>query len=257
MNEIMISVENMTICYHVGDNKAIGLKEFFMKKLTGNYRVRELTAVQDLSFSVERGELFGIVGVNGSGKSTLLKAVCGVMAPTKGSVSCKGKISALLELGSGFDGNLTVKENTFLRGALLGYSKEYMKEVYPDILDFAELQEFQDFPFRQLSSGMQARLAFSLSSIVNPDILILDEVLAVGDAAFQKKSEKKMKSIIRSGATTIFVSHSTGQVRDICTKVLWIDKGKKIMVGATQEVCDAYDEFIQKKLEHNEHDESQ
>ena len=200
-----------------------------------------------VSFSLERGDMLGIIGSNGAGKSTLLKAVTGIMVPTKGWVKVNGTIAALLELASGFDGDLTVRENTYLRGALLGYTRKFMNEKYEEIIDFSGLQEFQDRPFKQLSSGMKSRLAFSIACLVKPDILILDEVLSVGDGAFRKKSEEKMMEIIHGGATTILVSHLLEQVRSMCNKVLWLDHGKQIAFGETQELCDRYEEFLKKK----------
>ena len=191
--------------------------------------------------------MLGIIGGNGAGKSTLLKVVSGIMKPQAGKCIVQGSIAALLELASGFDGDLTVKENTFLRGAMLGYTKAFMNEKYQEIIDFAELNEFQDRPFRQLSSGMKSRLAFSIASMVKPDILILDEVLSVGDGAFRIKSEKKMQSIISSGTTTLFVSHSLEQIRRLCNKVLWIEKGKQIAFGETKNICDEYSKSIKSK----------
>lgn len=242
---VILKVSNLSINYKVGDCRAIGLKEYVMRKLTHTYHVSVFQAVRDVSFTLERGDMLGVIGVNGAGKSTLLKAVTGILAPTTGSVERYGKIAALLELGSGFDGDLTVKENIYLRGALLGYTREYIDSMYGEIVSFAELEQFEDRPFRQLSSGMQARLAFSISSMVQPEILILDEVLSVGDAAFQKRSGEKMRSIIQSGATTILVSHSTALVRELCTKVLWMDKGCQMMFGETREVCDEYERFLE------------
>ncbi|MCI7126440.1 MAG: ABC transporter ATP-binding protein [Agathobaculum sp.] len=244
MSDALVDVQNVSIRYRVGDCQAIGLKEYVMRKLTHRYRVEEFCAVKDVSLQIFTGDMLGIVGVNGSGKSTLLKAISGIMRPTEGTIVTRGKIAALLELGSGFDGDLTVKENTFLRGALLGYQRQFIQDAYRDIIEFAGLEEFEDRPFRQLSSGMQARLAFSIASMVQPEILILDEVLSVGDGAFQKKSEQKMRSVIQAGATTILVSHSTAQVREMCTKVLWLDKGNQMMFGDTQMVCDAYEKFL-------------
>lgn len=245
----ILDVKNVSVRYAVGDIKQIGLKDFVMQKLKRQYNVKYFNAVENVSFSLDKGELLAIVGTNGAGKSTLLKVVTGIMRPSAGSVKLKGNVAALLELASGFDQELTVKENTFLRGALLGYTREFMNEKYDDIISFAELEEFQDRPFRQLSSGMKSRLAFSLASLVNPDLLILDEVLAVGDGAFRVKSEKKMKDIIGGGVATILVSHSADQVRRMATKVLWLHKGKQIMLGDTKEVCDLYEEFlVTKKL---------
>ena len=193
--------------------------------------------------------MLGIIGTNGAGKSTLLKAVSGIMRPSEGTIVRHGTIAALLELGSGFDGDLTVKENAYLRGAMLGYTRKFMDETYEQIIDFAELKEFEDRPFKQLSSGMKSRLAFSIASMVRPDILILDEVLSVGDGAFRKKSEAKMKEIINGGATTILVSHSLNQVRSMCSKILWLHKGKQITFGSdVQKICDDYQSFLDGKL---------
>ena len=245
----ILKCENVSIRYITGDFKEIGLKEFFMRKLTGNYKVNEFWADRGITFSIKRGDMLGIIGTNGAGKSTLLKAISGIMVPTEGYVSREGKIAALLELGSGFDPDLTVKENTYLRGAMLGYTKKFMDETYKDIIEFAELEDFQDRPFKQLSSGMKSRLAFSIASLVNPDILILDEVLSVGDGSFRTKSEQKMKSIIKGGATTILVSHSIAQVRSMCNKILWLDRGCQIAFGDNvNEICDKYEEYLKTKI---------
>ncbi|NLM22103.1 MAG: ABC transporter ATP-binding protein [Peptococcaceae bacterium] len=244
---MIVELRNVSVRYILGDFKDIGIKEFVVRKLLGNYKVREFWAVNDVSFSLEKGDLLGIIGTNGAGKSTLLKVITGIMVPTKGQALVKGDVAALLELGSGFDGDLTVKENTYLRGAMLGYTRAFMNEMYEDIIAFAELEEFQDRPFKQLSSGMKSRLGFSIACLVNPDILILDEVLAVGDAAFRKKSEQKMMEIINSGVTTILVSHSLEQVRRLCNKVLWLDKGKQVAFGEAKEICNRYEEFLKKK----------
>lgn len=244
---MILKVDNVSIRYIAGDLKDIGLKEYFVKKIKHEYKIREFWAVNNISFSINRGDMLGIVGTNGAGKSTLLKAISGIMVPTKGYVQRQGTIAALLELASGFDGDLTVKENAYLRGAMLGYTRKYMDEAYDKIIDFAELKEFEDRPFKQLSSGMKSRLAFSIASLVEPDILILDEVLSVGDGSFRKKSENKMKEIINGGATTILVSHSIEQVRSLCNKVLWLDHGKQIEFGKTEEICDKYTEFLDGK----------
>lgn len=242
--EFALKVENVSIRYITGDFKDIGIKEYVSRKATNNYRVNEFMAVDGVSFTLEHGDMLGIVGTNGAGKSTLLKAVSGIMEPTKGRITANGEVAALLELGSGFDGDLTVKENAYLRGAMLGYTKEFMDETYDHIIDFAELREFENRPFKQLSSGMKSRLAFSIASLVKPDILILDEVLSVGDGAFQEKSAKKMREIISQGATTILVSHSLGQIRELCNKVLWLDHGKQVAFGDTKEICDLYEEYL-------------
>lgn len=241
---VVLKAENVAIRYITGDFKDIGLKEYTMRRLTGNYRVKEFRAVDGVSFELYEGDMLGIVGANGAGKSTLLKAVAGIMEPTQGKITANGDIAALLELGSGFDGDLTVKENAYLRGAMLGYTKDFMDSTYEQIIDFAELKEFENRPFKQLSSGMKSRLAFSIASLVKPDILILDEVLSVGDGAFQEKSAKKMREIISQGATTILVSHSLAQIRELCNKVLWLDHGKQIAFGDSSEICDRYETFL-------------
>ena len=244
----ILACHDVSIRYITGDFKEIGIKEFILRKITRNYKVNEFWADRHVTFSINRGDMLGIIGTNGAGKSTLLKAISGIMVPTVGHVDCRGKIAALLELASGFDGDLTVKENTYLRGAMLGYTKKFMDETYDAIIDFAELKEFENRPFKQLSSGMKSRLAFSIASLVNPDILILDEVLSVGDGAFRQKSEAKMKSIINGGATTILVSHSIAQVRAMCNKVLWLDHGNQIAFGGNvKEICDAYEKYLATK----------
>ena len=204
-------------------------------------------ALNNITFSLDKGELLGIIGTNGAGKSTLCKVISGIMRPTEGTMAVRRSIASLLELGTGFDGDLTVKENAFLRGALLGYTRDFMNKTYDSIIEFAELKEFEDRKFSHLSSGMKSRLAFSIACLVNPEILILDEVLSVGDGAFRKKSEAKMLEVIQGGATTILVSHSLAQIRRMATKVLWIEKGKQIDFGDTTEICDKYEEFIKKK----------
>ena len=245
----ILEARNVSIRYITGDFKDIGLKEYVMRRLTGNYHVTEFWADKDVSFTLEHGEMLGIIGSNGAGKSTLLKAVSGIMVPTEGWIRREGTIAALLELASGFDGELTVKENAYLRGAMLGYTRKFMDEKYDEIIDFAELKDFEDRPFKQLSSGMKSRLAFSIACLVKPDILILDEVLSVGDGSFKKKSEAKMREVINGGATTILVSHSLEQVRKMCTKVLWLHKGRQIDFGTdVSGICDRYQDFLDGKL---------
>ncbi len=248
-NEPMLSLNNVSIRYMTGDFKEIGIKEYILRKITRKYQVKEFWADRNISFTINRGDMLGIIGTNGAGKSTLLKVVSGIMVPTEGNVVCNGKIAALLELGSGFDGDLTVRENTYLRGAMLGYTKKFMDETYNDIITFAELEEYENRAFKHLSSGMKSRLAFSIASLVNPEILILDEVLSVGDGAFRQKSEEKMKAIIGGGATTILVSHSIPQVRSMCNKILWLDHGKQIVFGDdVKKICDAYEKFLKDKI---------
>lgn len=244
----ILEVRDVSIRYMTGDFKDIGLKEYVIRRLTRNYHVNEFWADRNITFSLEKGDMLGIIGSNGAGKSTLLKVVSGIMEPTRGYVKRNGTIAALLELGSGFEGDLTVKENTYLRGAMLGYTRKFMDETYGQIIAFAELEDFQDRPYKYLSSGMRARLAFSIASLVSPDILILDEVLSVGDGAFQKKSAAKMREIIEGGATTILVSHYLGQIRRLCNKVLWLEKGQQIALGDTAGVCDLFQRFLNKNI---------
>ncbi len=253
-----IECNNVSIRYITGDMKSIGLKEYVVRRLTHNYHIKEFWADKNITFTLEKGEMLGIIGSNGAGKSTLLKAVTGIMVPTEGEILVKGNIAALLELGSGFDGDMTVKENTYLRGALLGYTRKFLDEKYDEIIKFAELEDFQDYMFKQLSSGMKSRLAFSIACLVNPDILILDEVLSVGDGAFRKKSGDKMQEIIHSGVTAILVSHVMSQVRELCTKILWLDHGKQVCYTDEIELtCDAYEEFLNmsKKVPPKNHDD--
>jgi len=244
---MVVKMENLGIKYMVGDFRNIGFKDYLIQKIKKQLTIKEFWAVNGVSIELQKGDFMGIVGTNGSGKSTLLKVVSGIMQPSMGRLYVDGNVVALLELGSGFDPEMTVRENTFLRGALMGYTRKFMHEAYPGIISFSELEEFQDRPFKHLSSGMRSRLAFSIASLVKPEILILDEVLSVGDGSFRKKSEVKMQEIIKSGAITLFVSHSIGQVRSLCNKVLWLNKGKQMAFGETKDVCDAYEAFLEGK----------
>lgn len=247
----VIDVKNVSIRYMRGNFKNIGLKEYIVRRLKGTYVIEEFWADKNITFSLEKGDFLGIIGANGAGKSTLLKAITGIMEPTEGVIHHEGTISSLLELSGGFDPYLTVKENTYLRGALLGYTRDFMNEKYDEIIHFAELENFQDYSFKQLSSGMKSRLAFSVASLLQPDILILDEVLAVGDGAFRKKSEAKMREMLGAGTTSLLVSHSLPQIRSLCNKILWLNQGRQ--VGFTSDVkaiCDEYQQFLngQRKL---------
>lgn len=242
-----IEINHVSIRYILGDFKDIGIKEYIVRNLKRDYHIKEFWAVDDVTFSLDKGDMLGIIGTNGAGKSTLLKVITGIMTPTKGWARVQGSIAALLELASGFDGDLTVRENTYLRGAMLGYTRSFMDEMYQEIISFAELEDFQERPFKQLSSGMKSRLAFSIACLVNPDILILDEVLSVGDGAFRKKSERKMLDIIGGGVTTILVSHSLDQIKRMCNKVLWLDHGKEMAFGACAPVCNEYAAFLAAK----------
>ena len=240
----VLKLENVSVRYKVGDFRNIGLKETIVRKLRRTYRVTEFWADRDISFSLGQGDMLGIVGVNGAGKSTLLKAIAGIMTPSCGTIERRGSIAALLELASGFDPDLSIRQNAYLRGAMLGYTRKFMNEHYDDIIRFAELENYEDLSFRQLSTGMQSRLAFSIASLVQPDILILDEVLSVGDGAFAVKSAAKMREILENGATTILVSHSLSQVRELCNKVLWLHHGRQIDFGESEAVCDRYQAFL-------------
>lgn len=242
-----IELNGVSVSYIVGDFSNMGLKDIIINKIKGTYVQKKFQALTNITFSIQEGELLGIIGTNGAGKSTLCKVISGIMRPTEGTMAVRGSIASLLELGTGFDNDLTVRENTFLRGAMLGYTREFMNETYSKIIDFAELKEFEDRKFSHLSSGMKSRLAFSIACLVKPEILILDEVLSVGDGAFRKKSEEKMLEIIKSGTTTLLVSHSLAQIRRMATKVLWLEKGKQIDFGKTAEICDKYEEFLKKK----------
>lgn len=243
----MIDVNNVSVKYIMGDIKELSLKEFFIRKAKGEVITQEFWALKDINFHVQKGELLGIIGSNGSGKSTMLKVLSGIMPPSKGKITVNGNIAPILELSAGFDGEMTVKENVFLRGALLGYTKKFITDQYNEIMDFSELWEFENVAFRKLSSGMKSKLAFSLASFVTPDILILDEVLSVGDIAFKKKSEKRMQELFDSGVTTILVSHSISQIREMCTQVLWLEKGKMMGIGDTKQLCDEYEQYMKNR----------
>lgn len=216
------------------------MKEFVTTTLRGKLHYEEFTALNHVSFSVNQGETLGLIGRNGAGKSTMLKVISGILKPTEGYVTCHGNIVPMLELGSGFDMELTGRENIFLNGAILGYDEEFLKEKYEEIVEFSELGKFINVPIRNYSSGMMARLAFSVASVVNPEILIVDEILSVGDMAFQEKSRARMMEMMGGGTTVLFVSHSIEQIRQMCTRVVWLDHGTVRMIGTSDEVCDAY-----------------
>lgn len=238
----MIDIKNVGMKFNLGIEKDNSLKLMFIRLFDKRKRVKksEFWALRNVSFHIEKGDVVGLIGSNGAGKSTLLKVVSGVMKPTEGSVETNGVISPMIELGAGFDGELTARENIFLNGAILGYSKEFLLEKFDEIVDFSELKDFLDVPVKNFSSGMVAKLAFSISTVVNPEILIVDEILSVGDIKFQEKSKNKMMSMITGGTTVLYVSHSLDSIRDLCNKVIWLEHGEIVMVGDTNKVCDAY-----------------
>lgn len=240
MSKTMIEVSNVTMRFHMNADKIMSLKEFVTTALRGKLEYKDFTALENVSFSVQKGETLGLIGHNGAGKSTMLKVISGILKPTEGSVTCHGNIVPMLELGSGFDFDLTGRENIFLNGAILGYSEAFLKEKYDEIVAFSELGEFIEMPIRNYSSGMMARLAFSIATVVKPEVLIVDEILSVGDADFQAKSRARMMELMGGGTTVLFVSHSLDQIREMCSRVVWLEHGKVQMVGAAGEVCDAY-----------------
>lgn len=240
MKKTMIELDNIMMRFRMDADRIMSLKEYVATLIRGKIRYEEFTALENVSFKVAQGETVGIIGKNGAGKSTLLKVISGILKPTKGKVARCGSISPLLELGAGFDSDLTVRENIFLNGAILGYDEAFLKDKYNEIVEFSELGHFIDSPIRNYSSGMTARLAFSIATAVKPEILIVDEILSVGDAAFQEKSRKRMLSMMGEGMTTLFVSHNLAQIRETCDRVIWLEQGKVKMIGDTKTVCDEY-----------------
>ncbi len=240
MDDYVIEVDNVTIRFNKASEKVDNLKEYVIKLVKKELMFQEFLAVKDVSFKVKKGEAWALIGSNGSGKSTLLKAISGILKPYKGSITVKGEIAPLIELGAGFDANLTARENIYLNGTVLGHSKKYMNEHFDEIVDFAELWDFLDSPIKNFSSGMSARLGFAIATIVRPDILIVDEILAVGDYMFKQKCMERMDEMLANGTTLMFVSHSTEQVKELCDHAVWLDHGVARMVGDVDTVCDAY-----------------
>lgn len=256
----MISVKNVSMKFDLGIEKGNSFKNKFIAIFDRKRRKKKeyFWALDDVSFEVKKGEVIGLIGSNGAGKSTLLKVVSGVMKPTKGKVKVNGTIAPMIELGAGFDSELTARENIFLNGAVLGYSEKFLKEKFDEIVEFSELKDFLDVPVKNFSSGMVTKLAFSISTIVSPDILIVDEILSVGDIKFQEKSLNKMMELINGGTTVLYVSHSLESIRDICDRVIWLEHGKIIKIGPAKDVCNeyyykqmgiTYDESLKKKKE--------
>lgn len=237
----MIQISDVSMRFRLTDDRIMSLKEFVTKTISGKIQHKDFWALKNVSFDVYKGEVVGIIGRNGSGKSTLLKVISGILKPTQGSVACQGNVVPMLELGSGFDQDLTGRENIFLNGAILGYSEEFLKQRYQEILAFSELGEFIDVPIRNYSSGMMMRLAFSVATVVNPQILIVDEILAVGDESFQAKSRARMKQLMSGGTTVLFVSHNLSQIREMCDRVIWLDHGHVKDIGACDRICDRYE----------------
>lgn len=238
----MIKIDNVSMKFNLEIEKDFSMKQAFINLFTKKKKKKndDFYALKNVSFTVDKGEVVGLIGSNGAGKSTLLKVVSGVMKPTSGKVTVQGVISPMIELGAGFDGNLTARENIYLNGAILGYSKKFLDEKFEEIVEFSELRDFLDVPVKNFSSGMTAKLAFSIATVVNPEILIVDEILSVGDIKFQEKSKHKMMEMIRGGTTVLYVSHSLESIKDLCTKVVWLEHGKVVKIGDTKKVCDAY-----------------
>lgn len=243
---IMIDVDHVTIRFNLANQKVDNLKEYFVKLMKKELMFQEFLAVQDISFKVREGEAWGLIGSNGSGKSTMLKAISGILKPYKGSVTVNGSVAPLIELGAGFDQELTARENIFLNGCVLGHTEKFMQEHFDEIVDFAELHKFLDSPIKNYSSGMKARLGFSVATMVRPEILIVDEILAVGDYNFRQKCEQRMSEMLGGGTTLLYVSHNIDEVKRLCDHVIWIDKGVARMQGEVNEVCDAYMEVMKK-----------
>ncbi len=242
---IAVSAKNVSMHFNIASEKLENIKEYFIKLLKRQLFYKDFVAVDDVSLEIKKGEVFGIIGTNGSGKSTLLKILSGILKPTTGTVEINGVIAPLIELGAGFDGELTAKENIYLNGAVLGYKKKFIDEHFDAIVDFAELRDFMEMPIKNYSSGMVARIAFAIATIIKPDILIVDEILSVGDFMFQQKCENRINELMAGGTTVLIVSHSIDQIERLCDRVMWIEKSKVRMIGETKEVCDAYKNIAQ------------
>ena len=244
--EKVIEVNNVTMRFRMMDDRVTSIKEYAVRLLKREVHYSQFEALKHVSFHVERGEVVGLIGRNGAGKSTILKVISGILLPSEGSVSVKGNVVPMLELGSGFDFDMTGRENIFLNGAILGFSESFLKNRYDEILEFSGIEQFIDIPMRNYSSGMIARLAFSIATLVDPEILIVDEVLSVGDLAFQEKSHKRMMELMGGGTTVLFVSHDLAQIRKMCQHVVWLEHGQVVMFGEAQEVCQKYEDSFHK-----------
>ncbi len=239
----MIVVEDVSVRYMISHDRIQSLKEYTVALLKSKLAYEEFWALKGISFEVRKGEVMGIIGRNGAGKSTLLKVISGILKPTIGQVRVEGNIVPMLELGSGFDSDLSGRENIFLNGAILGFSEKFLRDKYDEIVEFSELEKFIDVPIRNYSSGMMMRLAFSIATVVEPEILIVDEILSIGDEAFQKKSKERMVELMSGGTTVLFVSHSLEQIRELCDRVIWLENGRLKMIGDADEVCEQYQSF--------------
>lgn len=238
--ENMIEVNDVTMTFRMANDRVTGLKEYFVQLLKGNLKYTEFTALDHVSFKVNKGEVVGLIGHNGAGKSTMLKVISGILQPTSGSVKVYGNVVPMLELGSGFDFDMTGAENIYLNGAILGYQEKFIKSKYDEIVEFSELQRFLNVPLRNYSSGMIMRLAFSIATVVHPEILIVDEILSVGDANFQEKSRKRMLELMSGGTTVLFVSHDINQIESMCDRVVWLDQGKLVDLADSKQICYKY-----------------
>jgi lipopolysaccharide transport system ATP-binding protein len=245
MEPVVIKVKDATVRFNIASEKIDTIKEYFVKLVKKQLHFKEFMAIKNINFEVRKGESWGIVGSNGAGKSTLLKLICGVISPDSGSVEINGKISPMLELGAGFDPQMTAGENIYMQGALLGRSRSFIRKHYNEIVDFSELADFLDMPIKNYSSGMQARMAFAISTVVKPDILIVDEVLSVGDAAFQRKCINRINEMLSGSTTLLFVSHDNNLVKHLCKKAIWLRKGEIVLSGSSDEVCDAYEKYYE------------
>ena len=240
----IIQADHVSMCFRMDMERITNLKEWFVKWAKRQRRYKDFYALNDVSLTVERGDVVGVIGRNGSGKSTLLKVISGIYKPTSGTVRTAGRVAPMLELGSGFDHELSGRDNIFLNGAIMGYSEEYLQQKYQEIVDFSELGDFINAPLKTYSSGMMMRLAFSVATVIEPEILIVDEILAVGDASFQEKSFLRMMEIIQGGTTVLFVSHNMDQIRKLCTKIVWLEHGKLRAFGEPEKLCDEYEKEI-------------
>ena len=241
MNKIVVDIKDVSMHFNLMIERVDSIKEYIFKFLRGNLLFNDFQALKNISFSIREGEIVGLIGLNGAGKSTLLKIISGVLKPTTGNIYINGTIAPFIEVGAGFDPDLTARENIYLNGAILGYTKELLDEKFNEILEFAELQDFIDVPLKNFSSGMYARLGFSIATVIQPDILIVDETLSVGDYKFQEKCEKRIQNMIENGVTIIIVSHSIEMIKRLCTKVVWLEEGNIRAIGKTKDICSIYE----------------